>query len=318
MSSSNAQDEQHHKAVIGNGDNFWLFSSQSGFDLTHPPTATSPPVQPSVTIETTASPITIDPAKSALIIIDMQNYFLSPALGRSKGGGHAAAEQLIEHAIPAARKHGIRVVWVNWGLTEQEVDELPPAVKRAFGFEATVDSSGKEKFEGIDVSFGVDKHGVKGSRRHKGVGSDIGPVKDPETGKDFEGGRVLMRDSWNAALFSPLDQVYEEGRQLEKLPDVWIHKNRMSAMWGVDTALEKFLKQEGIRTLFFTGVNTDQCVGGTLTDCFSKGYDVILLTDGAATTSPDYAQNCYDFNAKNTYGFVTRCERFAAGVKRSP
>ena len=25
----------------------------------------------------------------------------------------------------------------------------------------------------------------------------------------------------------------------------------MSGMWGVDTALERFLKQEGIRTLFF-------------------------------------------------------------------
>ncbi|PPJ55486.1 hypothetical protein CBER1_07052 [Cercospora berteroae] len=298
MSMNNGQDE-HHKAVIGNTDNFWLFSSQSGFDLTHPPTATSLPVHPSVTIETTASPITIDPAKSALVIIDMQNYFLSPALGRSQGAGHSAAEQLIEHAIPAARKHGIRVVWVNWGLTEQEVDELPPAVKRAFGFEATVDSSGKERFDGIDVSFGVDKHGTKGSRRHKGVGSDIGLVKDPETGKDIEGGRV-----------------YEEGGKLGKLPDVWVHKNRMSGMWGVDTALERFLKQEGTRTLFFAGVNTDQCVGGTLTDCFSKGYDVVLLSDGAATTSPDYAQNCYEFNAANTFGFATSCERFAAGVKR--
>ncbi|KAM3416162.1 hypothetical protein BST61_g7770 [Cercospora zeina] len=317
MSTSNGKDEQHHKAVIGNADNFWLFSSRSGFDLTHPATPTSPPVQPSITIETTASPITVDPAKSALIIIDMQNYFLSPALGRSKGAGHAAAEQLIKYAIPAARKHGIRVVWVNWGLTEQEIERLPPAVKRAFGFEATVDSSGSEKFDGIDQSFGVDKHGAKSSRRHKGVGSDIGLVKDPETGREIEAGRVLARDSWNTALYSPLDESYHEGRKLDKLPDVWVHKNRMSAMWGVDTALEKFLKREGLRTLFFTGVNTDQCVGGTLTDCFSKGYDVVLLSDGAATTSPDHSQKCYEFNAANTYGLVTSCERFAAGVKRS-
>ncbi|KAF2206863.1 hypothetical protein CERZMDRAFT_52272 [Cercospora zeae-maydis SCOH1-5] len=308
---------KHHKAVVGNADNFWLFSSQSGFDLTHPETTTSPPIQPSITIETTTSPITVDPAKCALIIIDMQNYFLSPALGRSKGAGHAAAEQLIRHAIPAARKHGIRVVWVNWGLTEQEVEELPPAVKRAFGFEATVDSSGTEKFDGIDASFGVDKHGVKSNRRHKGVGSDIGAVHDPETGQEIEAGRVLMRDSWNTALYSPLDESYEEGRKLDNLPDIWVHKNRMSAMWGVDTALEQFLKQEGIRTLFFTGVNTDQCVGGTLTDCFSKGYDVVLLSDGAATTSPDHAQECYEFNAASTYGFMTSCKRFAAGVERS-
>lgn len=65
-----------------------------------------------------------------------------------------------------------------------------------------------------------------------------------------------------------------------------------------------------------TGVNTDQCVGGTLTDSFSKGYDCIMLGDGAATTSPEYAQKCYEFNSANTYGFVTSCKQFAAGVER--
>ena len=255
MATSNPNEPSHHKAVIGNESNFWLYSSKTGFDLTHPATPSDSPVSTSLTIETTTTPITIDPAKSALIIIDMQNYFLSPALGRAKGAGHAATDQLVKYAVPAARKAGIRVVWVNWGLTEKEVEEMPPAVKRAFGFEATIDkSSGKEKFDGIDVAFGVDKHGKKSERVHHGLGSDMGVVKDPESGKEIQAGRVLMRDAWNSALFPPLDRMYEDGKKLESMPDVWVHKNRMSGMWGVGTDLEVFLEKEGIRTLFFVSV----------------------------------------------------------------
>lgn len=32
----------------------------------------------------------------------------------------------------------------------------------------------------------------------------------------------------------------------------------MSGLWGYQTALDLYLKENGIRTLFFAGVNTDQ------------------------------------------------------------
>jgi hypothetical protein len=57
--------------VIGGEKNFWLYSETNGFDLTHPPTPTSP---------STKGLIAIDPIKAALVIVDMQNYFLSPSL----------------------------------------------------------------------------------------------------------------------------------------------------------------------------------------------------------------------------------------------
>lgn len=57
-----------------------------------------------------------------------------------------------------------------------------------------------------------------------------------------------------------------------------------------------------------------KCVGGTYTDSFSKGYDCVLLNDGAATTSPEYAQQCFQYNAANTWGFATSCRDFAKGV----
>jgi nicotinamidase-related amidase len=95
---------------------------------------------------------------------------------------------------------------------------------------------------------------------------------------------------------------------------VWVHKNRMSALWGGRTELEEFLEREGLRSLLFTGVNTDQCVGGTLQDAFSKGYDCVLLGDGAGTSSPEFAQRCMEYNAQKSWGFMASCEEFAKGV----
>ena len=71
--ASNGETEKHYTAVIGNKKNFWLYDSKTGFDLTHPETPDAPKITPRVQIETTTSPITIDPDKSALVIIDMQN-----------------------------------------------------------------------------------------------------------------------------------------------------------------------------------------------------------------------------------------------------
>jgi nicotinamidase-related amidase len=310
--------EPHRKAIIGSASNFWLHSSQTGFDLTHPylPSETAP--GPKLTIKTTKTSITVSPNKSALVIIDMQNFFLSPALGRSKGAGHAASEQLIQHAIPAARKAGIRIIWLNWGLTDQDVKDMPPAVKRAFGFFSI--SAGTD-FKSGDLAFGdhpesmsVDKHGNPREKRsaYKGIGADCGTLE--LDGEKIEAGRLLMRDQWNAALYPPLDAIYQDGLKLPHNPDVWIHKDRMSGLWGAKTDCEEFLEKEGVKTLFFAGVNTDQCVGGTLTDAFSKGYDCVLLSDGCGTTSPRYAQDCYEYNGAGTYGFVTTCKDFAKSV----
>jgi len=336
-----AETKQHRRAVIGNASNFWLHSSKDNgrFDLTHPPNPSSAPITPRFNLNTTTTPVTLDPAKTALVIIDMQNFFLSPAFGRKEGAGHAACHQLTNYAIPAARKAGIQIIWLNWGLSNEDVATMPPSVKRAFGFEAVVDEEGdivgttedenlfKEK---PGKGFGVDKDGSprhqggevllengKDGKIYKGLGSACGTLFLEGQG-EIDAGGLLMRDSWNAALFPPLDKIYEEGTKLEKKegskPDVWIHKNRMSGMWGRSTPCEEFLEKEGIRTLLFTGVNTDQCVSGTFTDSFSKGYDCIMLNDGCGTTSPDYAQRCIEFNAAKTWGFVASCEDLLKGA----
>ncbi|KAI5259393.1 Isochorismatase hydrolase [Aureobasidium subglaciale] len=323
------------KAIIGNTANFWLHSSkQNRFDLTHPKTPSSEAVSPRLDLITSNTPITIDPQKTALVIIDMQNFFLSEGFGRKKGAGHTAVQNLDQHAIPAARKAGIQVIWLNWGLTDDDLEAMPPAIKRAFGFEAVVDDNDDDKeieaktAEGDVFRENAGQEGTpsvkaqdtavlengKDKRIYKGLGSWCGNVKLAD-GTTVDAGRLLMRDAWNSALYPPLDTVYTEGLTHPSKPDVWIHKDRMSGMWGARTDCEDFLQEAGIRTLLFAGVNTDQCVSGTLTDAFSKGYDCVMLRDACGTTSPEFSQQCVEFNAAKSWGFVATCEDLAKGVE---
>lgn len=276
----------HRKGIIGSPESssFWLYDSVTGFDLMHPPTPTTPSQDPSITIQTNTLPVKISTKKSALVVIDMQNFFLSPSLGRpTSSKGLQAQAQLLQYAIPAARKAGIRIIWLNWGLTEEELRQMPPSTLRAFGFE-TVLANEFEEWGNIEAKqAAVDSHGVnqgcdkwssepdvrietagKNPTIYKGLGSDIGQVTD-ESGQVVQAGKLLMRNTWNADLTPGLRAAFEQGLMSE-FPDVWIHKNRMSGMWGEGTDCTDFLEKEGIRTLLFAGVNTDQCVGGPLQD----------------------------------------------------
>lgn len=243
--------------------------------------------------------------KSAIVIIDMQNYFLSGALKCGKGAGHSASDNLLKYTIPAARKAGIQIIWLNWGLTDEDLVNMPPAITRCFGFYGP---SGQV----------MDRHGkLRDDRTYAGLGSPIGNVTVPEDEggkKEVDAGDLLMSGTWNAALYAPLDVAYEAGKTTAK-PDIWIHKNRMSGLWGATSPCQEYLEKNGITTLFFAGVNTDQCVGGSLTDAFSKGYDCILLKDGVGTTSPECAQQAWEYNSENTFGFVMSCEQLRQGVE---
>lgn len=318
MPSPPTTPDPHRTATIGHPPNAWRHSSKTGFDLTR--TTTTPAPSRPLTLHTTTTPLTLAPSTIALLIIDMQNFFLSPALGRAPTGpGHTACANLLAHAVPAARAAGVRVVWVNWGLDEQDIRDMPPGVRRAFGFVAVPDGADGNgnvtAGAAVEGGVGVDKHGREGA--YSGIGSEMGRIElsGSEGGGQVDGGRLLMRGSWNADLYPPLRRVYEAGAKLPHRPDVWVHKNRMSGLWGAGTPLQRLLEEDGITTCLFAGVNTDQCVGGTLTDAFSKGFDCVLLGDGCGTSSPRYAQECWEYNAAHTFGFCCSCEDLARGVK---
>lgn len=316
------------RAFIGHPKDFWIHTTRDGFDLTRPSRLEAPDAGPRLQLQTTTSPITLAPSKTALIIIDMQNFFLSESLDRPRGAGHLASENLLRYAIPAAREAGIQIVWLCWGLTEQEVETFPASIKRAFGFHSVEDGNPiePEPFAAKPHALGADKfgnvghHGGKMLLEHgksgfaiKGVGAEVGEVTLP-SGETVAGGGLLMRAAWNTKLYPPLDAEYQRGKRSANPPDVWIHKNRMSGLWGASTPLQEFLDDKGIRSLLFSGINTDHCVSATYQDAFNKGYDCILLSDGCGTNSPDFAQQTVEFNAANAYGFALSCERFANGV----
>lgn len=93
-------------------------------------------------------------------------------------------------------------------------------------------------------------------------------------------GRVLMQNEPNSQLYELLDKV---ARPKE---DLFINKNRVSGLWNDNTPLAQILKQKKFRTLLFAGVNTNQCVLGTLLDAYYRGYDCILIEDSCATNTP--------------------------------
>ncbi|KAI0655135.1 Isochorismatase hydrolase [Cubamyces menziesii] len=228
-----------------------------------------PPLQPATQLDIPVDGdrvIRIAKKHSAIVIVDMQNYFLHPDI-RDHPTGLACVIPLM-NLVPALRAHGVKILWVNWGLTEHELTTIPPSLTRGF------------------------KKGGRG-----GFGSVLPG--------DF--GRLLMRGEYNSELYGPLQALYEEGRR--EGTDVWIHKNRMSGLWGPQTALGLYLQEQGITTLFFAGVNADQCVLGTLVDAYSKGYDCIVVEDCVATTSPPGGLENVLYNASRSYGFVTDSSR---------
>ncbi len=107
------------------------------------------------------------------------------------------------------------------------------------------------------------------------------------------GSRVLQSGSWSAGPVSGLAPHFG---------DILVEKYRMSGFQ--DTPLDSILRNLGVTTLIFGGVNVDQCVFATLIDAASLGYDVVLLSDCSATTSPEFCVQSTHYNVAQCFGFV--------------
>ncbi|MFJ9196988.1 cysteine hydrolase family protein [Streptomyces flaveolus] len=107
------------------------------------------------------------------------------------------------------------------------------------------------------------------------------------------GARVLERESTSADITAPL---------FAAPGDLNIAKYRMSGFQ--DTELDSVLRNLRADTLLFAGVNADQCVLATLMDAASLGYDVLMLEDAVATTSPPYCMDATVYNVRQCFGFT--------------
>jgi len=121
-------------------------------------------------------------------------------------------------------------------------------------------------------------------------------------GQDLEHGPVLTAGSWGAEMVDELKAMMQD-------EDIHIEKVRMSGFYG--THLDQVLRTQGISTLLLGGVNIDQCVTTTMEDAYFRDYNVVLLEDASATSSPDYCQQAVVFNARNCWGFSMTSEQLA-------
>ncbi len=136
-------------------------------------------------------------------------------------------------------------------------------------------------------------HVYNGTGAMRGIGDALKTTGDP----------VLTEGSWAAAVVDELTP--EPG-------DIRVSKHRMSGFW--DTPLDQILRQLGVTTLFFAGVNADQCVLHTLADANFLGYDTLMIEDCTATSSPDYCRQATLYNVRQIFGFTVASPALLAAL----
>ncbi len=227
------------------------------------------PARP-VALEATPKPVRFDLARSAMLVIDMQNDFCHPDgwlahIGVDVTPARAPIAALAA-LLPALRAERVPIIWLNWGNRPDRLN-LSPALLHVYN------PSG----EGVGLGDPLPGHGAK----------------------------VLELGSWSAAVV--------DGLRAEP-SDIHLAKYRMSGFW--DTALDSILRNLGVRTVLFAGVNLDQCVMATLQDANFLGYDCLLLEDCAATTSPEFCTQATLYNIRQCFGFVLSGADLVAALAR--
>ena len=168
----------------------------------------------------------LDPAHTAVMVIDMQNDFCAEkgyverVVGKDTSACRAVVPAIME-LVEAARDRGVPVFWIK---ANYDPDRLPEAM--------------------------LVKQREKSAEICCGTGS---------WGNDFYG------------------VVAAEGEPV-------IEKSCYSAFVGTD--VEKQLRQRGIRTLVFAGVQTNVCVDSSLRDAVCRGFYAVLAGDCVASHTP--------------------------------
>jgi nicotinamidase-related amidase len=215
-----------------------------------------------ITVAADGKLVTFDLARTAIIVVDMQNDFCHPEGWLAYCGVDVAPVRApiepLQALLPVLRGHDVPVIWVNWGNRPDRLN-LSPALLHVY----------KPSGAGVGLGDALPRSGAK----------------------------VLERGSWSAAIVDELAVAPS---------DIHVAKYRMSGFQ--DTELDSILRNLGVATLMFAGVNADQCVLCTLQDANFRGYDCLLVADCAATTSPDYCMAATIYNVRQCFGFVIRSQ----------
>ncbi|KAK8076312.1 Isochorismatase hydrolase [Apiospora phragmitis] len=249
---------------LGNQYNYWTVMANGTVDLTR--RATMPVTEPKIIpmAKGASHPaVVVEPRRTVLCLVDFQNLFLHPSITPSAASGRAAASGPAVDMIKSFRKAGMKVTWVNWGLTQYDLLTMPPAFMASF-------SGGTNQ---PDKSFGSEMGMVQDSpfppASSNGTMTTTNDNQDNNSKKMVDAGPMLMRGAWNARPWGVLGPMMDEG--VAAGTDLLFHKNRLSGLWGAQTPFGLWLQENEITTIFFGGVNADQCVWSTLVDAYFKG-----------------------------------------------
>jgi nicotinamidase-related amidase len=253
MPDAHGGSEEGELRPLGSSVNNRWQVSPARANLVRPQVAARP-----ITVQTDGKLLTLDLARTAIVVVDMQNDFCHPGGWLAHIGVDVAPARApiapLQRLLPALRRHQVPVIWLNWGNRPDRLN-LSPALLHVYN--------------------------------PTGAGIGLG---DKLPGSDA---RVLERGSWSAAI---VDELTVDPS------DIHVAKYRMSGF--VDTELDSILRNLGVTTVMFAGVNADQCVLCTLQEANFRGYDCLLLQDCAATTSPDYCMKAALYNTRQCFGFV--------------
>lgn len=242
--------------------NSWALSAGDA-DLRRPPLPAR-----AVRLDTAPQLLTLDLARTAIVVVDMQNDFCHPDGWLAGIGVDVTAARspipVLRRLLPALREEGVPVIWLNWGNRPDRAN-LPPGVLHVYD--------------------------------PAGTGVGIGSLSNPA------GTPVLQAGSWSAGTVDEL--TAEPG-------DVHVDKYRMSGF--VDTPLDSILRNLRIDSVLFAGVNADQCVLSTLMDAANIGYDVVLLEDAVATTSPQFCFDATIYTVRQCFGFTAQTSDLLAAL----
>jgi len=187
--------------------------------------------------------IDLHSAKLALLLVDVQNDFLSEAgMYDAKGANIDQVRTIVEptrRVVETCRRRGVKIVYTQHCF----------------------------RSDLCDVGAGWANASDLRSLVHRGQvapGTKVGP-------KDVPAEKLgsLIRGTWNAAIIDEL--APREG-------DIIIDsKHKYTAFYQTD--LELILRTLGIEALLIGGVSTAVCVESTLRDAYFRDFLCVLLTD---------------------------------------
>lgn len=216
-------------------------------------------------------PVVIDLARTALVVVDMQNDFIHED-GWFAGKGVdpvplRAPVPAINKLSEFSRAEKMPVIWLNWGVRSDGLN-IPPGLA----------------------------HVGKPTPEARGY-------VDPDPHDPNGRGNALEKGSWGAQTHDALNTAPS---------DITIDKSRYGGF--TDNDFDGVLRNLGVHTLIFTGINIDRCVFATLTEATFRGYDAILVEDAVATPSPAACTEAVHFLVDKLYGFRTTSQSILAGT----